>query len=122
VTRGAWFTVYTGFAETEKEATVSVGITAIGELYWNFGLPGVLAGMLAIGWLLGRLWTMAGPDPRGDIVLMLLYVVLTLQMNNMSEFVSMLVSIAVMLGLFGGLRLLTQLVARGDRVAGGAPA
>lgn len=122
VTRGAWFNVYTGFAETEREATTSVGITATGELYWNYGVLGTLAGMLAIGWLLGRVWSVAGTDPRGDIVRMLLYVVLIFQMNNMSEFVSMLVSILVMFVLFGGLRLLSRVFARRDTMGSVAPA
>ena len=32
-----------------------VGFTAIGEPYLNFGLPGVIAFFLALGYLLGRL-------------------------------------------------------------------
>jgi hypothetical protein len=122
VTRGAWFTVYTGFAETEAEATTSTGITATGELYWNFGLPGVLAGMFALGWLFAQLWRMAGTDPRGDIVRTLLYVSLMLQMNNMSEFVTMLVSVTVMFILFGGLLVVTKVVARRETAAGAVPA
>lgn len=93
VTRGGWFTYYLGASPSEEEATTSTGITAIGELYWNFGIAGVLAGMFVLGTLLGGLWRMAGSDPRRQPLHMLLYVVVMLGMPNMSEAVTVLVSI-----------------------------
>jgi hypothetical protein len=95
VTRGAWFSTRLGLFQTEADATTSIGMTAVGELYWNFGLPGVLLGMLAIGCGQGILWRMAGADPRGKPVHMLLYVSIMLSMSDMPEAVTVLVSLAV---------------------------
>jgi len=95
VTRGAWFSTRLGLFQTEADATTSVGMTAVGELYWNFGLPGIVIGMLSIGLGQGVLWRMAGGDPRGKPIHMLLYVSLMLGMTDMPEAVSVVVSLAV---------------------------
>jgi hypothetical protein len=122
VTRGAWFTTYTGFSESEEEATTSLGISATGELYWNFGVPGVVIGMFAIGWLLAQLWRLATTDPRGAPVRMLLYVVLVVNMPNMSEFVTVLVSIVMMGIVFGALIWISPMFGRPRSPIGVAPA
>ena len=95
VTRGAWFSTYLGLFQTESEATTSVGMTATGELYWNFGTIGVIAGMLLIGSCIGALWRMAGSDPRHGPLHMLLYVSLILSMSDMPEAVTVFVSLAI---------------------------
>jgi hypothetical protein len=95
VTRGGWFSAYLGLYENEAEATTSMGMTAVGELYWNFGAWGVMMGMLVIGCLQGYLWRMAGADPRGKPLHMLLYVSVLLTMPDMPEAVTVLVSIAL---------------------------
>ena len=96
VTRGAWFTNFLGFSKTEERATTSTGMTATGELYWNFGIYGVVAGMFAIGCLLsGILWRLAGTDPTGSTVRMMLYLTITLNMNNMPEAVTIFVGIVI---------------------------
>jgi len=74
VTRGAWFTMYLGASAREAESTSSTGITAVGELYWNFGIPGVVIGMLGIGLGYGLLWHMAGGNPIYEPLHMMLYV------------------------------------------------
>jgi hypothetical protein len=73
VTRGAWFTVYLGGASNEEDATTSTALTAIGELYWNFGMVGVIPAMILLGAAIGVLWRIAGPMPNGDPLSMLLY-------------------------------------------------
>jgi oligosaccharide repeat unit polymerase len=73
VGRGAWFTVYLGGAFNEEEATTSTALTSPGELYWNFGTPGVLGGMIIIGSLIGLLWRIAGAKPQMHPLWMLLY-------------------------------------------------
>ena len=88
VSRGAWFTTYLGAAAREEEATTSTGISATGELYWNFGVPGVAIGMCGIGLLYGLLWRMAGANPQKPLH-MLLYVLVSIPgMLDMPEAVT----------------------------------
>lgn len=88
VSRGAWFTAYLGAAAREEEATTSTGISATGELYWNFGVPGVAVGMCGIGLLYGLLWRMAGANPQKPLH-MLLYVLVSIPgMLDMPEAVT----------------------------------
>lgn len=95
VSRGAWFTTYLGFSAYEDEATTSTGITATGELYWNFGIAGVVTGMFLLGFLISGLWRMAGIDPRNKPFHMLLYCIVMLNMSDMPEAVTVFVSIIV---------------------------
>ena len=112
VTRGAWFSTRLGLFNTEAEATTAIGMTAVGELYWNFGSWGVLLGMLAIGGFQGLLWRMAGADPRGKPIHMLLYVTIVLSMVDMPEAVTVFVSIAVTFLTFKAAFVLIDLVYR----------
>ena len=95
VSRGAWFTAYLGFAAYEDEATTSTGITATGELYWNFGIIGVVTGMFLLGFLISGLWRMAGIDPRNKPFHMILYCMIMLSMPDMAEAVTVFVLIVV---------------------------
>jgi hypothetical protein len=101
VTRGGWFTFYLGFSGSPESSTTATGQTATGELYWNFGLFGVLGGMFLIGSLFGGLWRMAGADPHRQPLRMLLYVLIMMNMANMPEAVTVLTSIASTLLIFG---------------------
>jgi hypothetical protein len=84
LTRGRWFYAYTG-APAEL-VTTNLGMTAAGEWYWNFGWPGLVAGMLLTGAMFGGLlWRMAGGGPERNALQMLLLVTLTLQVNQMSD-------------------------------------
>jgi hypothetical protein len=112
VTRGGWFSAYLGLYENEAEATTSLGMSAVGELYWNFGAIGVFIGMLAIGCLQGYLWRMAGADPRGKPIHMLLYVSVLLTMPDMPEAVTVFVSIALAILTFKAAFMGFNLVAR----------
>jgi hypothetical protein len=80
--------VYLGFSPREAEATTATGITATGELYWNFGIIGVVSGMLFIGILIGAVWRLAGADPRGKLLHMLLYTSLVVDIVSMPEAVT----------------------------------
>jgi len=85
VTRGAWFSEYLGQARTEESATTSLGQTAPGELYWNFGWLGVISGMAFLGAITGKLWKLATPFAERDCLRLLLYFEIMYQMTNMAE-------------------------------------
>lgn len=108
VTRGAWFTSYLGFSADEESSTTSTGISATGELYWNFGLPGVLLGMFGIGAGYGMLWALAREDPRSNPFAMLLYFMLIVKMPNMPEAGSVIVGIVILAILFVPIIFLTR--------------
>lgn len=112
VSQGAWFAVYLGFAESESTTTSVWGITAPGELYWNFGIPGLVLGMLLIGSLMGGLWNMAGADPRRKPVRMLLYTIIMINIVNMETAVTVLVFATLLFVVFRfalfGLRLVPR--------------
>ena len=107
LTRGAWFYAYVGGSPRESEATSSLGITAVGELYWNFGVAGVMAGMFVIGCGYGLLWRLAGVNPLTRPLHMLLYVLVSIYcMIDMPEAVTVFAAIVSNLLMFGSLFLL----------------
>jgi hypothetical protein len=73
VSRGTSFDAYAR-GTSAADATSSLAQTAAGELYWNFGIPGVFIGMAGIGLVLGTLWRLAGTMPLDEPIAMLLYV------------------------------------------------
>jgi hypothetical protein len=114
VSRGAWFTTYLGMAAQEAEATTSTGMTTIGEWYWNFGLLGVVVGMFLTGALLSGLWRLAGGYPIHQPANMVLYVALIINVLNLPDATSPIVSNVALYLLFGSLIYLRKL---GQRVA-----
>jgi hypothetical protein len=94
VSRGAWMTVELGGAESEENAHSSSAITAEGELYWNFGVAGMVLGMAGLGWLISRLvWRQAGIDPRADPICMLALLITIFMVFGESEAGTLLVSV-----------------------------
>jgi hypothetical protein len=93
VTRGGWFTLYLGQARNERDVSTSTGQSATGELYWNFGLPGVIVGMGFLGFLIGGLWRMTRARAHEDALLFLLYISLCFGMLDMPEAGTVLVSL-----------------------------
>jgi hypothetical protein len=114
VSRGAWFNYYLGAVRTEREAmtSTSVGQTACGELYWNFGVAGVVLGLGFIGTILGMLWRLATPHPERDPVRLLLYISITFSMIDMSEAGSTIVGITYRAVVLAPAILLLDRVAR----------
>lgn len=109
VTRGAWFTTYLGFSPREEESTTSTGITAAGELYWNFGILGVVVGMFILGAGYGLLWKMAGKNPVTQPLHMLLYVNITFSgMVDMPEAVTIYASLLSFFLVFGWLFIILK--------------
>jgi hypothetical protein len=75
IAQGYAFTATLGWAADADSATTSTGETAAGELFWNFGWPGVLAGMYLLGAAVSSLtWRPAGTDPRRGVFEMMIYV------------------------------------------------
>ena len=102
VSRGAWFTMYLGASNRESESTSSTGITAVGELYWNFGITGVAIGMLGIGLGYGLLWRMAGENPVHKPLHMILYVMVAIGgMIDLPEAVTVYAGILSQMIVFG---------------------
>lgn len=86
VSRGKWFYTVAGGSRSEDETDTSLGMHAIGELYWNFGATGVVGGMLLLGMLFSALlWRTAGVNPLQDPVRFCLYNGIMLNITNMSE-------------------------------------
>jgi hypothetical protein len=112
VTRGAWFDSYLGMAPREAEATASVGMTAFGDWYWNFGIAGEIGGMFLIGILLGGLWRMAGDYPIFDPLRMLLYSALIVDAVMLPEASTVLVTMVALYLMFGGIMWLRSLTRR----------
>lgn len=114
VPRGRWFDSYVIGAAQSDDRVVSLGQTSAGELYWNFGIPGVVVGMFAMGLLLGLLWRMAGTDPSHDPWRMLLYVNLILAASGSmeAEFGSAFVGLIYRAIVFGLIFRLTATIRR----------
>jgi len=74
VTRGTWFTAYLGGSGSEEESKTSTGMYSAGELYWNFGVAGVIVGMLLMGMMLGFLFSAVGDGPHKLVVPMILFI------------------------------------------------
>lgn len=53
---GAWFTWYIGEAESPETATTSTAMMLGTELFWMYGVMGVLVGMLGLGALYAATW------------------------------------------------------------------
>lgn len=103
VVRGGWFTSYTGASARETASTSSIGMEAAGELYWNFGYVGVVGGMFILGALFGKLWALAGPNPRYELVRLSLYMQVSLTMMNLPEAGSRVVSCIGLFMIYGAM-------------------
>jgi hypothetical protein len=108
VSRGAWFTTYLRMAPREAEATTSTGMTIVGEWYWNFGVAGVVVGMFLTGVLLSGLWRLAGRYPIHQPAKMVLYVALIVNVLNLPDATSPIVSAVALYLLFGSLIFLRR--------------
>jgi hypothetical protein len=101
VSRGAWFTTYVGSSRSEEEATTSTGMTAFGEWYWNFSIPGVVIGMLLTGALFSGLWRLAGSCPIYQPLNMVLYVAAVMSSIGLADASSPIVAAVALYALFG---------------------
>lgn len=63
----------------------ALGLTAPGELYWGFGIAGVVLGMALFGFGVGLLWRFAGTEPDRHPIRMWIYVWVTMSIGNFSS-------------------------------------
>lgn len=119
INRGEWFNYYLGMAKSRESADTSTGMTVTGDLYWNFGITGMVVGMFLIGCLIGGFsWRLATTDPTRSLVHMLMYVTTLFQMANMGEIVTLIPGL-VATGLIGWALLFGWDLIRGrGRVSG----
>lgn len=107
VNRGEFFTAKVGMQGSQS----STAMFAAGELYWNFGWVGVVAGMWLLGTLLSALWRMAGVDPREQLFRMWLFIWLLYGLLEIPEASSAVIG-AVYTLLFFGLLIFLHASAR----------
>jgi hypothetical protein len=65
---GAWFSWYLGYAETPETATSATGMPLPTELYWSFGLTGVLVGVPLLAGLYFLVWRRLAVLARDGVV------------------------------------------------------
>jgi hypothetical protein len=100
ISRGAWFTSYVGFSRSESEATMATAMYPSGELYWSFGLVGVIIGNFFLGLMASGLWRMASASPVLPFQA-LLYMNLMVLMSEVAEASSAFITLFFFYGLFG---------------------
>jgi hypothetical protein len=108
MSRGYWFSAYVGIASSESEMSSSTAISPTGELYWNFGIPGVIVGMFFMGSLFGFLWRLSGPNILGRVEAMLTFSFATFYMNSLEGDFSgnsvVLIAVILMFGVITAVR------------------
>jgi hypothetical protein len=79
IDRGGYFTAALGMASDESLASTSTGQTSAGELFWNFGWPGVAIGMYLLGAAISGVWWGAdGGKPTNGVLEMTAFIGATL--------------------------------------------
>jgi hypothetical protein len=102
------------FAETFRvihilDEQTSISPTVTGELYWNFGVPGVLIGMALWGMLMRALYRRYGESPFPDPVRQAIHVVLLVQFLHFGAGISaQTVTVLRILVLIEGFRWLAR--------------
>jgi hypothetical protein len=76
---GRYFTVALGGASDVSVVTTSTGQTSAGELFWNFGWPGVILGMYLLGAAISMVhWRAGGGNPTVGVLEMTAFIGVTL--------------------------------------------
>lgn len=114
VTRGNWFTAYLGGAPSEEESETSTGMYPAGELYWNFGVPGVICGMFIMGCFFNLLYSASGVGPPRQILMIILFMTIiarTVDQAAATEIFVLLVYLAILIVLY---KHIGRLLGRGN--------
>jgi hypothetical protein len=83
-------------------------MTTVGEWYWNFGVAGVAVGMFLTGALLSGLWRLAESYPIHQPANIVLYVAIIMNVLNLPDATSPIVSAGALYLLFGALAYLRK--------------
>jgi hypothetical protein len=87
-------------------------MTAFGEWYWNFGIPGVVIGMFLNGALLGGLWRLAGTYPIYQPLNMVLYIATVINSISLPDATSPIVAAVGLYAFFGFLSYIGKTMKR----------
>jgi len=82
---GAWFTWYLGQADAPETATTSTAMMLPTELYWMFGVSGVIIGMGFMAVLYFHVWTFLIRRSRTSIIATLSLFVLLARSSGLEE-------------------------------------
>lgn len=115
---GAWFTWYLGYADSPETATTSTAMMLPTELYWMFGITGVVLGMTAIAALYFFVWKfLLRKSARGLVPLVALFALLARSGGGLEEIhtiyaiSSPIILVAYVIFFDYGQRLLSQVLA-----------
>lgn len=115
IAKGSWFAVRIGHGYQLRDGTYSnaVNMTVPGELYLNFGWPGVVLGSAAFGLLIGLLWTKTQfwTDPRNTVGTAFGFYLLWNSLRLGSDLqigVTLIAMYLLFIGISGGVGLLRQ--------------
>lgn len=91
---------------------VSIGMLISGELYWNFGFPGIIIGSLLIGLALGYMWKLINPLALENYFYFAIYFYLLQASLGGSEFSAVFVGSMQLLVLFFIIRQLDFFISK----------
>ena len=81
MSNGKWFTAYLGFPHMDSYT----GMTAAGEMYWNFSVVGLTLGMILVALCLCVVWRTAERLGKGTFFGALFYAIVVINSANLGD-------------------------------------